>query len=295
MSQLSVLEYAPIAEILGISGLANMAMNCSAPDTGNMEVLEKFGSDAQKKQWLVPLLEGEIRSAYAMTEPGVASSDASNVSTRIEADGSGGYIVNGHKWWISGALRPECKIAIVLGKTRFDGPVHQQQSMILVPMDTAGVKILHAMEVFGEAGDHAEMIFDNVRVPASNIILGEGRGFEIAQGRLGPGRIHHCMRTIGQAELAMSAMIYRAKRRVAFGSVLSDKDDVLRTVGEGRIEIVKNRQLLYLAASIADERGFKDARKYIAMIKWSAPKMAIDLVDKAIQLHGAHGVSQYYV
>eukprot|EP00442_Polarella_glacialis_P059244 CAMPEP_0115155644 /NCGR_PEP_ID=MMETSP0227-20121206/68011_1 /TAXON_ID=89957 /ORGANISM="Polarella glacialis, Strain CCMP 1383" /LENGTH=200 /DNA_ID=CAMNT_0002566747 /DNA_START=198 /DNA_END=797 /DNA_ORIENTATION=- len=193
VSKLSVLEYSPIAEILGMNPAANAAMNCSAPDTGNMEVIERFGSPEQKKQWLEPLLNGEIRSAFAMTEPGVASSDATNISTRIEADGDE-YVVNGHKWWISGAIRPECKVFVLLGRTSFTGPLHKQQSMILVPRDAEGVNILRPLAVFGEEHDHAEIIFDNVRVPKTNILLGEGRGFEIAQGRLGPGRIHHCMR-----------------------------------------------------------------------------------------------------
>merc|ERR1740123_1226637 len=196
VSQLSVLEYSPIAEILGTFKLANEGMNCSAPDTGNMEVLAKYASPPQKRQWLDPLLRGEIRSAFAMTEPGVASSDASNISTRIEADGED-YVINGHKWWISGAIRPECKILVLLGKTSFSVPLHKQQSMILVPKDTPGVEIVRPLAVFGEEHDHAEIIFNDVRVPKSNMVLGEGRGFEIAQGRLGPGRIHHCMRSIG--------------------------------------------------------------------------------------------------
>lgn len=291
---LTVLEYAPIAEMLGAFGLANIAMNCSAPDTGNMEVLEKFGSPQQKQKWLEPLLNAEIRSCFAMTEPGVASSDATNISTRIEktADGKH-YIINGHKWWISGAIRPECKVAVLLGKTKFDGPVHSQQSMILVPMDSPGVNILHGMHVMGHEGDHAEIIFKDVKVPVENMVLGEGRGFEIAQGRLGPGRIHHCMRTIGQAEMALSALIYRARNRVAFGERLELKDTVRRAVAEARIEIAQCRQLCYLAACMADEKGFKAARKYIAMIKVAAPRMALKIVDEAIQVHGAHGISQY--
>jgi len=291
VSRLSVLEYSPIAEILGMNGAANLAMNCSAPDTGNMEVIERFGTEEQKKQWLEPLLNGEIRSAFAMTEPGVASSDATNISTRIEADGDE-YVINGHKWWISGAIRPECKVFVLLGRTSFTGPLHTQQSMILVPRDAEGVQILRPLAVFGEEHDHAEIVFDNVRVPKSNILLGEGRGFEIAQGRLGPGRIHHCMRSIGQAELALAAMVDRAHRRKAFGRLLAEKDAVRMSIAEARIEITKCRQLCYLAAVVADTRGFKKAKTYIAMIKVAAPRAALKIIDDAIQLHGAHGVSQ---
>ncbi len=291
---LTVMEYAPLAELLGAYGLANLAMNCSAPDTGNMEVLEKFGTPEQKKKWLEPLLNAEIRSCFAMTEPGVASSDATNISTKIERTKDGKhYIINGHKWWISGAIRPECKIMVVLGKTSFDGPLHRRQSMILVPRDAPGVKILHGMSVMGHVGDHAEIIFHNVKVPAENMILGEGRGFEIAQGRLGPGRIHHCMRTIGTAEMALAALMYRAKTRFAFGSLLEEKDSVRRAIAEARISIAQCRQLCYLAACMADDKGFKAARKYIAMIKVVAPRMALEIVDEAIQVHGGHGISQY--
>lgn len=240
VSKLSVLEYSPIAEILGMNPIANFAMNCSAPDTGNMEVLERFGSAAQKKQWLEPLLRGEIRSAFAMTEPGVASSDATNICTRIERDGDE-YVINGHKWWISGAIRPECKVFVLMGKTSFTGPIHSQQSMILVPRDAPGVNIIRPLAVFGAEHDHAEIIFDNVRVPVSNMLLGEGKGFEIAQGRLGPGRIHHCMRSIGVAELALAAMVDRAHRRKAFGRTLAEKDGVRTTIAESRIEITKCR------------------------------------------------------
>lgn len=291
VSKLSVLEYSPIGEILGMNGAANLAMNCSAPDTGNMEVIEKFGNEQQKKQWLEPLLNGEIRSAFAMTEPGVASSDATNIATRIEADGDE-YVINGHKWWISGAIRPECKVFVTLGKTSFTGPLHEQQSMILVPRDAPGVKILRPLAVFGEEHDHAEIIFDNVRVPKGNIVLGEGRGFEIAQGRLGPGRIHHCMRSIGQAELALAAIVDRAHRRKAFGRVLAEKDAVRQSIAEARIEITKCRQLCYLAAVVADEKGFKAAQSHIAMLKVAAPRAALKIIDEAIQIHGAHGVSQ---
>jgi len=291
VSQLSVLEYSPIAEILGMNPAANLAINCSAPDTGNMEVIERFGTPEQKKQWLEPLLNGEIRSAFAMTEPGVASSDATNISTRIERDGDE-YVINGHKWWISGAIRPECKVFVLLGRTSFSGPLHQQQSMILVPREAPGVNILRPLAVFGEVHDHAEIIFDNVRVPKENMILGEGRGFEIAQGRLGPGRIHHCMRSIGQAELALAAMVDRAHRRKAFGRVLAEKDGIRVAIAEARIEITKCRQLCYLAAVMADERGFKAAQAYVAMIKVAAPRAALKIIDDAIQVHGAHGVSQ---
>jgi acyl-CoA dehydrogenase len=291
VSKLTVLEYSPIAEILGMNPVANLALNCSAPDTGNMEVLEQYGSPEQKKQWLEPLLNGEIRSAFAMTEPGVASSDATNISTRIEADGDD-YIINGHKWWISGAIRPECKVFVLLGRTSFSGPMHKQQSMILVPRDAPGVKILRPLAVFGEEHDHAEIVFDDVRVPKSNILLGEGRGFEIAQGRLGPGRIHHCMRSIGQAEIALAAIVDRAHRRKAFGRILAEKDDVRKAVAEARIEITKCRQLCYLAAVVADEKGFKAAKTHIAMIKVAAPRAALQIIDDAIQIHGAHGVSQ---
>jgi len=298
VSGLTVLEYSPMAEMLGAVPLANGAMNCSAPDTGNMEVLAKFGNEEQKAQWLEPLLNQEIRSCFAMTEPGVASSDATNISSTIERDGDE-YVVNGHKWYISGAVRNSCKIAIFLGKTPNEAfKRHQQQSMILVPVHLEGeamypgVEILRSMAVFGHEGDHAEMIFDNVRVPAGNMILGEGRGFEIAQGRLGPGRIHHCMRSIGQAEMALSAMIYRIQNRTAFGTKLDSKDSIRQIIAESRLEVTKCRQLCYLAAVIADERGFKAARKYIAMIKVAAPRMALQVVDEAIQVHGAHGVSQ---
>lgn len=291
VSRLSVLEYSPIAEILGMHPVANLAMNCAAPDTGNMEVLERYGTPEQKRQWLEPLLRGEIRSAFAMTEPGVASSDATNISTTIARDGED-YVVDGHKWWISGAIRPECQVFVLLGRTSTEGPRHQQHSMILVPRSAPGVRILRPLAVFGEAHDHAEIVFDGVRVPRGNLLLGEGRGFEIAQGRLGPGRIHHCMRSIGQAELALAAMVDRARRRKAFGRLLAEKDMVRASIAEARIEITKCRQLCYLAAVMADERGFKAAQAYIAMIKVAAPRAALRIIDEAIQVHGAHGVSQ---
>merc|ERR1719482_890180 len=292
VSKCSVLEYSPIAEILGIFPLANVAMNCTAPDTGNMEVLAQYGTPEQKKQWLEPLLEGTIRSAYAMTEPGVASSDATNISATIRRDGDE-YVINGHKWYISGACRPECKVFVFLGRSEGVGDsLHNRHSMILVPRDSKGVTILRPLGLFGHIHDHAEIIFDDVRVPATNMLLGEGRGFEIAQGRLGPGRIHHCMRTIGTAEQALEAIIFRVMNREAFGGALEKKATIRQAIAEARIDISMVRQLCYLAAVTADEHGFKEARKYIAMIKVAAPRAALKIVDEAIQIHGAHGVSQ---
>jgi len=288
---LGVLEYAPIAEILGAFPLCNVAMNCTAPDTGNMEVLEKYGSPEQKKKWLEPLLEGQIRSAFAMTEPGVASSDATNIASTIAREGDE-YVINGHKWYITGACRPECKIFVFMGRSIGSGELHNQHSMILVPRDAPGVTILRPCSEFGQVHDHAEIIFDNVRVPVTNILLGEGRGFEIAQGRLGPGRIHHCMRTIGVAEQAIDAIIHRAHNRVAFGKKLANHDTIRQTVAEARIDITKSRLLCYLAAVQADDHGFKDAKSYIAMTKFDAPRMCLKIIDEAIQVHGAHGVSQ---
>mmetsp|Transcript_120777 Transcript_120777/g.225792 ORF Transcript_120777/g.225792 Transcript_120777/m.225792 type:complete len:438 (-) Transcript_120777:261-1574(-) len=297
VSGLSVLEYAPIAEMLGKYPLANVGMNCSAPDTGNMEVLQKYGTPEQKKRWLEPLLNQEIRSAFAMTEPAVASSDATNISSTIERvpklDGTGEeYLVNGHKWYISGAIRDSCKVFIFLGRTATRGPVHGQQSMLIIPKDSPGVRLVRSMDVFGHSGDHAEIFFHDVRVPLENIILGEGRGFEIAQGRLGPGRIHHAMRTIGEAEDAMEAILHRARNRVAFGKPLIEMDTVLQTLAEAKLSITRSRMLCYLAAAVADEKGFKAAKQYIAMIKVDAPRMALKVFDDAIQVHGAHGVSQ---
>jgi len=292
VGKLSVLEYAPIAEIFGAFGLANVAMNCSAPDTGNMEVLEKYGTAEQKKQWLEPMLEGTMRSAYAMTEPGVASSDATNISSTIQRDGDE-YVINGHKWYISGACRPENKVFIFMGRSAGTGDsVHNKHSMILVPRESKGVNIVRPLGVFGHVHDHAEIIFDNVRVPASNMLLGEGRGFEIAQGRLGPGRIHHCMRTIGTAEQALDAIIHRAHNRTAFGKLLSNQATIRQSVAEARLDITKSRLLCYLAAVQADEYGFKAAKAYIAMTKVDAPRMCLKIIDEAIQVHGAHGVSQ---
>jgi acyl-CoA dehydrogenase len=288
---LTVLEYAPLAEILGAFPLANSAMNCSAPDTGNMEVLEKYGTPEQKRQWLEPLLEGRIRSAFAMTEPGVASSDATNICSTIVREGDE-YVINGHKWYISGAIRPECKVLIFMGRSNSDPNVHQQQSMIIVPRDAPGVRIVRGLAVFGHIHDHAEIIFDDVRVPVTNMLLGEGRGFEIAQGRLGPGRIHHCMRTLGVAEMALAAAVHRIYRREAFGKMLYQQDTIRSKIAEARIEITKCRQLCYLAATMADKKGFKDAKKYISMIKVAAPRCALEVIDEAMQIHGAHGVSQ---
>eukprot|EP00927_Polykrikos_kofoidii_P050104 TRINITY_DN44040_c0_g1_i1.p1 TRINITY_DN44040_c0_g1~~TRINITY_DN44040_c0_g1_i1.p1 ORF type:complete len:493 (+),score=87.48 TRINITY_DN44040_c0_g1_i1:214-1479(+) len=291
VGKLSVLEYAPICEIFGAFGLCNIAMNCSAPDTGNMEVLEKYGTQEQKDRWLGPLLNAEIRSAYAMTEPGVASSDATNISATIVRDGDE-YVINGHKWYISGACRPECKVFVFLGRSSDTGKTHGQHSMILVPRDAVGVTIVRPLGVFGHVHDHAEIVFDNVRVPVGNMLLGEGRGFEIAQGRLGPGRIHHCMRTIGAAEQALDAILYRVQNRVAFGKKLMNHDTIRQQIAEARLEITKSRLLCYLAAVQADDHGFKAAKVFIAMTKVDAPRMCQKIIDEAIQIHGAHGVSQ---
>ena len=259
------------------------------------EVLAKFGTPEQKEEFLEPLLNGEIRSCFAMTEPGVASSDATNISTRIERhtlNGREGYLINGHKWYISGAIRPSCKVAVLMGKTSDEGPRHGRHSMILVSMDAPGIDILRPLAVFGHEHDHAEILFRNVWVPKGNMLLGEGRGFEIAQGRLGPGRIHHCMRSIGQAETALQAIVHRVKTRVAFGTKLADKDTIQERIAEARLELTMARQLCYLAAVIADEKGFKAARGYIGMIKVAAPRVALKILDEAIQIHGAHGLSQ---
>jgi len=292
VGKLSVLEYAPICEIFGAFPICNVAMNCTAPDTGNMEVLEKYGTEEQKKQWLEPLLEGAIRSAYAMTEPGVASSDATNISTTFVRDGDE-YVINGHKWYISGACRPECKVFIMLGVTKgAGGELHNRHSMMLVPRDAPGVTIRRPLGVFGHIHDHAEIILNDVRVPVGNILLGEGRGFEIAQGRLGPGRIHHCMRTIGTAEQVLESIIHRVNDRVAFGKKLSNQATIRQSIAEARMELTKSRLLCYLAAVQADDHGFKAAKSYIAMTKVDAPRMALKIIDEAIQIHGAHGVSQ---
>jgi acyl-CoA dehydrogenase len=288
---LSNSDYAPLAEILGRSRIASEVCNCSAPDTGNMEVLYQFASPAQKDEWLTPLLDGEIRSAFAMTEPDVASSDATNIALRIERDGED-YLLNGRKWWISNALHPHCRIMIVMGKTQPDAPIHRQQSMILVPLDTPGVKVLRGLSVFGyeDHEGHAEIEFENVRVPASNLIAGEGDGFMIAQARLGPGRIHHCMRAIGAAERALEAMCARAVSRVTFGQPIAMRGNVQDWIAESRIEIEMARLLTLKAAWLMDTVGNRNARTEIAAIKVAAPNVALKVIDRAIQVFGGGGV-----
>ncbi len=290
---LSNADYAPLAEMLGRSHIASEACNCSAPDTGNMEVLYHFGTDEQKERWLRPLLDGEIRSAFAMTEPDVASSDATNIQLRIERDGED-YVLNGRKWWTSNAMHPHCKIMIVMGKTQTDGPIHKQQSQILVPMDTPGVTIVRDLMVFGynDQEGHAEVDFKDVRVPVSNLIAGEGDGFMIAQARLGPGRIHHCMRAIGAAERALEAMCKRAVSRVTFGAPIATRGNVLDWIAESRIEIEMARLLTLKAAWLMDTVGNRHARTEISAIKVAAPNVALKVLDRAIQLHGGGGVSE---
>ena len=292
---LSNLEYAPLCEIMGRSPLAPEACNCSAPDTGNMEVLERYGTPEQQQRWLEPLLRGEIRSGFAMTEPTVASSDATNIQASIRRDGDD-YVIDAHKWWTSGANDPRCRILILMGKTDPDHPDrHLRQSMILVPMETPGVKLLRHLDVFGfddAPHGHAELRFEAVRVPASNMLLGEGRGFEIAQGRLGPGRIHHCMRLIGLAERALEDMCRRVVARRAFGRSLAEQGVTRERIAEARMRIDQARWLVLCAADRMDRLGNKAARKDIAMIKVVAPNMACQVIDWAIQAHGGAGVSQ---
>ncbi|TDC88969.1 acyl-CoA dehydrogenase [Saccharopolyspora aridisoli] len=295
---LTNLQYAPLAEIMGRSGqLAPEATNCAAPDTGNMEVLAQFGSDAQRKQWLQPLLDGEIRSAFCMTEPDVASSDATNIGTRITRDGDH-YVINGRKWFSSGAMSPRCKVLIVMGKTDPDAERHRQQSQVLVPKDTPGVEVKRGMHVFGyddaDHGGHAEIVFNDVRVPVDNVISGEGEGFAIAQARLGPGRIHHCMRAIGMAERALELMCRRTSERVAFGKPLAEQGVVQHWIAESRVKIEQARLLVLKTAWLMDTVGNQGAHTEIQSIKVAVPEVATWVVDRAIQAHGGGGVSQEF-
>ena len=294
-SGLTNLEYAPLAELTGWSTeIAPEALNCAAPDTGNMETLHLFATEEQRKQWLEPLLAGEIRSAFSMTEPAVASSDARNIQTAITRDGDD-YIINGRKWWTSGANDPRCKILIVMGRTNPDAASHQQQSMILVPIDTPGVTLVRSTSVFGwqDQHGHAEVIYDNVRVPASNLLAEEGMGFAIAQARLGPGRIHHCMRSVGQAERALDLMVKRGLTREAFGKRLGNLGGNVQMIAQSRIEIESMRRMVLTAAKAMDELGNAEARVWVSAVKAMVPIRTCEIIDNAIQMHGATGVSQW--
>jgi acyl-CoA dehydrogenase len=289
---LSNLEYAPLAELLGRTFIGSEACNCSAPDTGNMEVLHQFGNDEQKERWLRPLLDGEIRSGFAMTEPDVASSDATNISLRMERDGDD-LVLNGRKWWTTGVMHPNCRILIVMGKTELEAPVYAQQSMVLVPLDTPGLKVVRSLPVFGymDPEGHGELLFEDVRVPQANIVGGPGMGFLIAQARLGPGRIHHCMRAVGAAERALELMCKRADERETFGKPVSTRSNIRDWIAEARIELEMLRLFVLKTAWLVDKVGGKNARIEVAAIKVAAPNVALKIIDRAIQVHGGAGVS----